>query len=294
MERKTRRDRRVSFELEPLEGRKLMSVGSGPGNQLVQLGSRLPHATAEQPVEIRSIPMAVQRVGHHPHHAPKPAITAAVTASPDANGSVIIAGRAFPKAKVSLFANGTTVQTVRANAKGQYQFSFAVGYGSTPLRVSATAPGHKAASTTLTVSRTPKPLPGTLPLGAFQFVHSELRGGLVTSQIRVDFYADGTGEIQYELQATDTGTRDHWVWLGRWQAQGSKLEFVGRGTRTRTSKDIPSWNMQYSFNDDLTFPFFQLVEGGRTLNLTLADEFHNIVGPNGLTQNLALLKIGQH
>jgi hypothetical protein len=163
--------------VETFEGRELMSVGSGPWNPPGQLASRQLLATAPPPGEIHAMPKAVHLVGHHPHHAPKkgplhlqPALTAGVTADPDANGSVIIASRSFPKAKVSLalLANGTIGQTTMANAKGQYQLRFIDGFGSMPVRVSAAAPGHKATLTVLMVNRREPPanhplVPAILP-----------------------------------------------------------------------------------------------------------------------------------
>jgi hypothetical protein len=317
MEHELRRDRRARLEVQPLEARELMSAGSVTGIETRylehlkhrHLEHRQVHATAPQPSGTHSNLKAVGFSGHDPLRAlakvPNPAISAAVT-GPDANGSVTISGRTYRRAKVSLDlqADGTIEQTAMANSRGQFQFTFTVGFGSTPVCLSATAHGHKATPTTLTVNRTPPPIStptsANLPVGAFQFVQSVTDGEyVVTNQLRLDLYNDGTGEIQYEL---DTGPpldpyfaeRDYWVWFGRWTAHASELEFVGQGTRTRTSEEDPSLNWQYSFNDDLTFPFFQLVQGGSTLDLILADEFHQIEGPNGLTQNIALSKIGQH
>jgi hypothetical protein len=168
VERKTRRDRRARFDLEALEGRKVMSAGSGTGINLEHLESRRLLAAAPQQVEISSIPKAVHLSAHHPLltlEAPKPvkpAITAAVT-GPHANGSVTFSGRTFPKAKVSLVlqAGGTIERTVKANAVGQFHVTCTVGFGSTPVRLVATAPGHRATSTTLTVTRIRPPV--TLP-----------------------------------------------------------------------------------------------------------------------------------
>jgi hypothetical protein len=224
-----------------LEGRQLLSAGSGHGVRPGHIEN--PHllATAPQQAEINSIANPVRSFGHRPLQA-----------------AMRLPNRVTPV-----------------------------------ITAAVTAPGHKAITTTLTVSSTPNPQAGTLPRGAFQYYYSEYGGGIVTNQLRVDFYGDQTGEIQYALQSTDTGTTDYWVWLGRWTVHGSTLEFVGRGTRTRSSR-IPSWNLHYSFNADLKFSFFQLVQGGMTLDLTLADEFGKILGPNGPTRNIALSKIGQH
>jgi hypothetical protein len=161
VERKTRHDRRARFELEALEGRKVMSAGSGTGINLEHLESHQLLVAAPQQVEISSIPKAVHLSVHHPlktleaSKPEKPTITAAVTAGPRANGSVTISGRTFPKARVSLAlqADGTIERTVKANALGKFHFTLAVGFGSTPMRLVATAPGHRAASTTLTVNR---------------------------------------------------------------------------------------------------------------------------------------------
>ena len=66
-----------------------------------------------------------------------------------------IAGKTYAKAKVKLenVATGAIEQTVKASTKGQFQFTFTVGFGSTTVLLAATAPGHKATSTQLTVNR---------------------------------------------------------------------------------------------------------------------------------------------
>jgi hypothetical protein len=166
-----------------------MSVGSGSRIQFGQVENRLFHATAATPGEIHSIPKAVHRVGHHPHHAPKkhplpvkPAITAQVIAGPTDNwditvpslafvpGLVVISGRTYPRAKVSLDGRGIGRWNYHttANAKGKFSLSLTVDYGNTTVLVSATAPGHKVASTTLTVNRPLPPanhpsIPGIFP-----------------------------------------------------------------------------------------------------------------------------------
>jgi membrane-associated phospholipid phosphatase/sugar lactone lactonase YvrE len=97
---------------------------------------------------------------------PKPLITASVTAGPNAAGSVTVAGKTYARAKVNLDigANGSIDQTVKASSKGLYQVTFTIGFGSTPVLLSATASGHKATSTTLTVNR-PDTVPPAIALG---------------------------------------------------------------------------------------------------------------------------------
>jgi hypothetical protein len=105
-------------------------------------------------------------VGYHPRQAPKTvpvpgksALTAAVTRRPDANGSVTISGKTYPKANVTLDpqTDGAIEKTVEADAQGQFQFTFQVGFGKTPVRLTARAAPPDASmlpiSTTLTVTR---------------------------------------------------------------------------------------------------------------------------------------------
>jgi hypothetical protein len=101
---------------------------------------------------------------------PKPATPAiaAAASTPDATGFVSITGQTDRKAKVSLAldANGTIVQTVRADAKGRFHFNATVGVGSRPVRLFVTAHGHRPTSMTLPVVRVgpqANPAPGTPP-----------------------------------------------------------------------------------------------------------------------------------
>jgi hypothetical protein len=308
MERETRRDRRARCELETLEGRKLMSAGSAPGMKPGQIERRQLLATDPQPAEIKSIPMAVRLSDHPPlraltrvHKPAKRAITAVVTAGPDANGSVTISGRSYPGANVSLDlqADGTIEQTVKADAKGRFQFTFTVAFGSTPVRLSATAHGHRPTSTTLTVDCTQPP--ANLLVGTFGYTYSEYGGEIVTNQLWLTFEANGSGEIQYALRtdedpfapynpfSPDPVQTDYWDWKGQWEVHGSQLEFVGQCMYTRTNTAEPSLDTQYNYNDDLLFPYYLLDQG--KLYLTLADEFGTILSPNGPTRNIILSTI---
>jgi YD repeat-containing protein len=87
--------------------------------------------------------------------APKPAITASVVSGPDASGVVTVVGHTYAKAKVKLDigATGKVEQTVKADKHGQFLFTFVVGLGTTSVRLSATAAGHKPTSTILAVNR---------------------------------------------------------------------------------------------------------------------------------------------
>jgi hypothetical protein len=109
-------------------------------------------------------PGAVEALKAKP--APKPNITATVTAGPGASGVVTISGKTYPKAKVTLqiVSTGASQPVVKASTKGLYQVTFTVGFGSTKVQLSATAPGKKATSTTLTVSR-PDTVPPVVTLG---------------------------------------------------------------------------------------------------------------------------------
>jgi hypothetical protein len=241
-----------------------------------------------------------------------PAITAGVTAGPDANGSVTISGQTYPRAKVSLDlqADGTIEQTAKANSQGQFQFTFTVGFGSTPVRLSATAHGHKASSTTLTVNRnppsiptptptpTPTPQPANIPPGTYDYTYTQTTGGeTVTNKFTVTVYADGTAEMQLALQSSDSPWAsspvqlDYVRWLGRLQAHGSELELVGEGREEFTDESNPALNYQRSFTDDLQFPFYLWIQGKGILELTLAKELPDFFSPNGLTRNIILNKI---
>ena len=206
MERETKRDRRTQFELEPLEGRRLMSAGLGPVIKFDHIEHRhLPaqpsivavvatdaHESGTITISGKTSPKVevilallhggtIEKtvwsnasgrfhhtfaVGYHPHQAPKTvplpgksALTAAVTRRPDANGSVTISGKTYPKANVTLDAqtDGAIEQTVEADTEGQFKFTFQVGFGKTPVRLTARAAPPDASmlpiSTTLTVTR---------------------------------------------------------------------------------------------------------------------------------------------
>jgi hypothetical protein len=251
---------------------------------------------------------------------PRIAITGVVTAGPDANGSVTITGQTYRRARVSLDlqADGTIEQTTRADAAGRYQFTFTVGFGGTPVRVSATAHGHRATSLTLTVNRaqtpgnpspgTPKttgnPSPGNpqpaanLPVGVWDYYYSQIVGREVTNGVEVAINADGTGGFEYALLTKaapfDPSSQDlvHWDIRGNWSAQGSQLRFVGSGTITETSAENPSTDRSYSVNVDFTFSYFGKVNQGTVLDLTLDSQIGPIQSPGGPTLNIALNKTG--
>lgn len=85
---------------------------------------------------------------------PKPGITASVVSGPDANGLVTVAGKTYARAKVKLQVGATgSIEQTKANKHGQFQLTFTVGFGSTPVQLSATAAGHKRTSTVLNVNR---------------------------------------------------------------------------------------------------------------------------------------------
>jgi hypothetical protein len=161
MKRETRRDRRARLAPETLEGRELMSVAAGPGikpghHELRHLHptTPLPHRVVsfqEPPWNVDPVPMLAPRV-------PKPATPAiaAAVSTPDATGFVDMIGQTYRKAKVrlALQANGTILQTQRADANGWFHFNSTVGFGSTPMRLSVTAHGHRPTSIILPVVRT--------------------------------------------------------------------------------------------------------------------------------------------
>jgi hypothetical protein len=206
MKSETRYDRRARFEVEALEGRRLMSAGLGPevkfqhvehGHVPVQpsiaavvaadstasgtitiSGKTSPHAKVILALlDGRIFENTVWSnasgrfhhtfaVGYHPHQAPKTlpvpgksALTAAVTSGPNENGSVTLRGKTFPMATVTLDpqADGEIEQTVKADARGRFQFTFQVGFGRTTERLTARAAAPAASmppiSTTVTVYR---------------------------------------------------------------------------------------------------------------------------------------------
>jgi hypothetical protein len=319
MEREARRDRRARFDLEPLEGRELMSAGSLPGIKPGDLEHRQLHAVDARPSNIHSIPEPVHLSGDHPLRAlarvTKPArsaITAVVAAGPDANGSVTITGQTYRRAKVSLDiqADGTIEQTVRANAGGEFQLTLTVGFGNTPIRLSETARGHRPTSTTLTVNRpqptapppptSPQP-PANLPVGDFRYIYSQYAGEIVTDDLTLSFALDGSGQLHYAIETFEDPYSpdnpfnpnpvelDLWVANGRWEANGTGAEFIGQCTYTRTNNADPSLNTKEIFNVAWVFPYLELNQG--LLDVTLPADFGKPLGPNGPTQNLALSRI---
>jgi hypothetical protein len=256
--------------------------------------------------------IAATHVGHITAWGPaarvQPAITAVVAAGPDANGSVTIVGRTYRRAKVSLDleADGTIEQTTKAKAKGQFQFTFTVGFGSTPVRLFATAHGHRPTSIALTVNRTeplPSPSPGTpqpaanLPVGVWDYYYSEIATRIVSTKLRLTIHADTTGTLEFAIltqQPFDPSSDQlvHWIFTGNFAAHGSDLVFDGQGTVTETYGQDPSMNRTYSLNLHLDNPYFGEVNQGTILDLTLDEQFGEILSPAGPTRNIALSKIG--
>jgi hypothetical protein len=318
MERETRRDRRARFELETLEGRKMLSAGLTPGISPGHFEHRNLLPTAPRPNSLDSTPDAA---GHSerpplrvqarvPRPAP-PAITAAVTAGPDVNG--FVTGQTFRRAKVSLDiqAGGAVEQTNRADPRGRFAFNLAVGPGSTLFRLTATL-GHRSTSTTLTVSRAQSPpnvppgtprLPPDIPVGEYDYCYSEDAGEITTDKLLLSFLdTKGSGRFQYAIQTRADPTvpenpfdpnpvqTDFWDVEGHWVANGSKLEFIGKGTHMRTNTAIPSLDEQDAVTEDLVFDYYAMDKGN--LDVTLPASFGPVLSPNGPTQNIQLTKIG--
>ena len=86
---------------------------------------------------------------------PKPAIKASVVSGPNADGVVTIVGHTYAKAKVKLDigATGKIEKSAKADKHGMFRFTFPVGFGTTSVRLSASAAGHQATSTILAVKR---------------------------------------------------------------------------------------------------------------------------------------------
>src|SRR4051794_14152835 len=98
---RTRRSLRLRLALEPLEARQLLATAGKVG----------PAALAAA----LSAPPQALHARKKPPKPVNPATPATVTAGPDANGSVTLSGKTYPKAKVNLDlqANGTIEQTAK-------------------------------------------------------------------------------------------------------------------------------------------------------------------------------------
>jgi hypothetical protein len=108
----------------------------------------------------------------------------------------------------------------------------------------------------------------------------------------------GSGTMQFVTQTLDypfdmsSLETNEWDWKGQWKADGSGLEFVGSGTRTRTSVSNPSLNGRWSFLTNMVFPFYQWDPGQGALDLILSDDFRpGVPGPQGSTMKVILRKI---
>jgi hypothetical protein len=329
MNRETRRDRRARPAPETLEGRELMSVAALPAIRPGHHEHRPVHPTTPRPHRAPSIPEPLTNFDPIPIRAlarvPRSAITAVVTAGPDADGSVTITGQTYHRAKVSLDlgADGTIEETTRADAKGGFKLTVTVGFGSTPVRLSATAHGHRATSVILTVNRvkptvpaspgspsptpTPTPSPGTpqsnssLPDGDYQYIYSEYGGQIVTDDLGLTFKSDRHhGRIQYAITTSEDPYSpdnpfdpnpeelDLWVMDGVWQVHGSGAEFIGQCVYTRTNNANPSLDTKNIFNVDLVFPNLQMDQG--MVDVTLPTDFGSVNSPTGLTKIIQLKK----
>jgi hypothetical protein len=150
--RQRRKTRKYRLLMESLEARTLLTAAVGRDDVRAALRAGL------------VLPGGVEALKAKP--APKPNITAAVTAGPSSSGLVTISGKTYAKASVTLqvVSTGATQPVVKASTKGVYQISFTVGYGNTLVQLTAKAPGHKPTSTTLTVNR-PDTVPPVINLG---------------------------------------------------------------------------------------------------------------------------------
>jgi hypothetical protein len=191
------------------------------------------------------------------------------------------------------------------------------------LRLTATTHGHRPTSTTLTVSRTqsppnaqpgtpqppPRVPPGTpqsppnIPVGEYDYYYSEDAGEITTDKLLLSFLdTKGSGRFQYAIQTRADPTvpenpfdpnpvqTDFWDVEGHWVANGSKLEFIGKGTHTRTNTAIPSLDEQDAVTEDLVFDYYAMDKGN--LDVTLPASFGPVLSPTGPTQNIQLTKIG--
>jgi RHS repeat-associated protein len=140
--------------------------------------------------------------------APKPAITANVSAGPSSSGSVTITGKTYAKAKVVLenASTGAIEQTAKASKTGQFQFIFTVGFGNTPVLLSATAPGHKKTSTQLTVKRaTPVITLGALSGGSLTSTEETIAGTVTDTNatvVSLTAVVDGSQRVAVPFSAS--------------------------------------------------------------------------------------------
>jgi hypothetical protein len=123
MERDAKRDRRVQFEVETLEGRRLMSTGLGPGIKFDHVA--------------------------HRHLPVQPSIVAVVATDPHERGTITISGKTSPKVEVilALLNGGTIEKTVWSNGSGRFDHTFAVGYH---RRAPKSVPGNSALTAMVT------------------------------------------------------------------------------------------------------------------------------------------------
>jgi hypothetical protein len=142
---------RLRSSLEPLEVRQLLATDG--------LSSKLGHAALAADL------FDPHQDLHALKKAPKPAMTASVVVGPDTRGAVTVSGQTRAKAKVKLDigADGSIEQTVKADAKGRFQFTFAVGFGATPVRLTLAQKGKRPPSALLVVIRTVLPPPDNSP-----------------------------------------------------------------------------------------------------------------------------------
>ncbi len=166
---------------------------------------------------------------------PKPAITASVVSGPDANGVVTVAGKTYAKAKVKLDigATGKVEQTVKANKHGLFQFTFPVRFGSTRIRLSATAAGHKPTSTILTVNRldlvppiiaVEGPSPGPLARTEVTFTGDVTDIG--TGVASLDAVVDGGADVPISFSATGSFSYTTTLALDGSADGGHQVQFV--------------------------------------------------------------------
>jgi hypothetical protein len=120
----------------------------------------------------------------------------------------------------------------------------------------------------------------------------------VSTKLRLTINADTTGQLEFAILTQErpldpsSDQLVHWVFTGNFAAHGSDLVFDGPGTVSETNAEYPSMNRTYAVNLHLDNPYFGEVNQGTILDLTLDEQFGEILSPGGPTRNIALNKIG--
>ena len=114
------------------------------------------------PVEASDSLPILSRTGR----AKPPDITATQSGQAGSDGTLLITGHTYKKAKVQLDigANGSVEQTTRSDRRGNFKFTLHVDFGQTHIRIVARLKGKKPAKIDVSADRpTPAPVPPQVP-----------------------------------------------------------------------------------------------------------------------------------